>query len=764
MLPFFSTYFTPLLYSSFLSAILLLSCSCQKNVPTVVSAEIFKPGEGDNPYPDDPVIKIEFSQAFIVEDIAPHGWKAFNEGIRVSPSVACFFDASLAPNQDPATPSKHLYLKIRSQLKPLEPKGLFRLEEEGPSSPSGIGVPIDGTLQWVDLQRSRKHPRLDRAYWEDINGNWVVDRGDELFLQFDRAVQLSSNDAINIRCPEDLYLANPEDRIGLISSEFQFQGKIIKEDHGPEDLIKVVLGDRPHLIPSPAQKINPGWLTDSIPGSELRPSSIAVHGTELQPLFKIVSTESNLGAVSDRTIGIELPVNHAQPIPLIEAFPSPGPRSFLGATVLLRDRILLVGGLSRQGEAIDQILEFSPRRIQGQRLRLLASEERSKLKQARYLHTQTLLPGKDKVLGTEDDFLVIIGGLDGTRAASLVEIIRFDKQTNEFVVEASNFHLEVPRYGHTATAIRGNEVLILGGTLPGGPIIEKAELITFEFPEDGSIQLVRGKSFFLPARTRHTAISLRSTDEQTATLFVHGGLGNPEGREVEEQPSQEPLSLEVATILNSPWILTLKSGTLPKLTRLDIPWSYSRLRYDHLAIKLKANGKARGKEQVLLSGGSIRPLYLDPRSRIQREWWELPRNRAELSPEILEDVDEGLAAHSLLFTFDSLNPADSTLDILPSSSGELRVDHVLLPLPGVGILSLGGENPRSERDRDRWSSGELYLNEKKRMFPFSIFLGSDRSRFGAVSLGNRDRTQIFIFGGEGSQGDNLPDILEINLH
>lgn len=730
--------------------------SCQRDAPSILTAELLSPAEPGNPFVDETVIRVELDRPVPVEVLAPRGWKTFSESIRITPSVPCFLQASPPPDHPADAPLSRVYLRVRSHPEALRPVGLFDPTRQDPSAPTGLGLSVGTSRhEWVDLQVPRRHPRLDLAHWEDVNGNWIVDEGDALHLQFDRPVELARPEGDLVHVPGDLFLSSPEDRLARQGNEDLPVELIQEAGRDPVDSVRLILGPSPRLVPSPSHKISPHWLSGSIPGSDLRPSSLALRGTPLQPFEKIRARETGLGAISDRAIGLELPASHPAPVPRVETFPEPGPRSFLTATPVHSGEVLLVGGRGREGTALDQVLRFLPDAPTGQGL--VSAGPDARLGQGRYLHSATSLPGEDGQMGTPDDLVVILGGMDGSRATSRVEVIRRDPATGDYRVESPEFQIDVPRYDHTATRVRGNEILLVGGTRAGGPILRKAELIAFETTDEGRVRAYHLATFPLPPRARHTTTSLSRPGDTTALLLLYGGLGRP-GVEVDIDESGLPLTLEVAPILGSPLILSLRPDGTHSLVAVDMPYSFSRLRYDHRALALSSGGASR----VLLTGGSIRPLYNDLRRHISQAW-EAPRDRSELGTEFLEGPDEQEAAHSLLFTLDPVNPSRSRVEVLDSTSGELRVGHALLALPGLGALGLGGESPRRDRDRDRRSSGELVLEAGGAPRPFTVFLNSPRSRFAAVALGDRDHTRIFLFGGDAGRGVTLPDIVEISL-
>src|SRR6185503_11999026 len=161
------------------------------------------------------------------------------------------------------------------------------------------------------------------------------------------------------------------------------------------------------------------------------PSGLAVNGTPILPMGKIVARRGGLGAVSaapaagggregDRggSVDIEFPEGYpAFEKETEERFPLPGHRTLQTITPIAGGRAIIAGGRSPGEKAIGQVLLYDPEA--SHQLQLLgempsAREKDEKDRKApepspRYLHTATLFPGEDGLLNTFDDFIIIAG-------------------------------------------------------------------------------------------------------------------------------------------------------------------------------------------------------------------------------------------------------------------------------------------------------------------------------------------------------------------
>ncbi len=405
--------------------------------------------------------------------------------------------------------------------------------------PAGLGLDLGSAApgqQWVDLQVERVHPWLERAVWDDrpaagsSTGNLVVDQGDWIRLTFSREVRLAGPGApsavppelkgaggkeggeapgaearVEARVPFDLLLTKAEDQLddGKVRSYFR-QG-----DH-PREIV-IVLGSNPRL--TIAGRHRPTRRGGERERGPFWPSGLAVNGTPVLPLEKIVARRGGLGAVSSGlppsasetregerggSVDIEFPEEYPSfEKETEERFPLPGHRTLPTITPIAGGRAIVAGGRSPGDKAIGQVLLYDPEATH--QLELLGEmpssreKEEKDRKQAedkeaaggwrlaagdkkpppgRYLHTATLFPGQDGLLGTSDDFVVIAGGTDGERSlGSLVAVRLLDPTSPEpFSIELLPTGLRVPREYHSAAFIPPDMLYLEGGryTAPSG--------------------------------------------------------------------------------------------------------------------------------------------------------------------------------------------------------------------------------------------------------------------------------------------------------
>ncbi|MDF1662061.1 MAG: hypothetical protein P1V97_09835, partial [Planctomycetota bacterium] len=182
-----------------------------------------------------------------------------------------------------------------------------------------------------------------------------------------------------------------------------------------------------------------------------------------------------------------------------------------------------------------------------------------KLREARFGHTATAVPGPDNVLGTRDDGILIVGGYDGKHAVASVELIHPDPNGDGSYKDARNESLVKLPFGladHGAVlATRPDRqtdvsaILITGGmaftkdsaeqghnsavevSQEGVPAVTNASLfykVTYNSlgRARGEIQAISQPQF---ARRGHAVTLLPGLDKKVGTfddqILVTGGLG-----------------------------------------------------------------------------------------------------------------------------------------------------------------------------------------------------------------------------------------------
>ena len=358
----------------------------------------------------------------------------------------------------------------------LNPGGLFLPLNPG-AGPSGIDLlPGTGLVQdmvggvgaeplspaGVDIG-GVVGPKIQRAHYQDLNANQVVDQGDQVVVFFWSFVDINDADPANI-----FELQVPTDSFG---TNAQFLGGV-----GPQGVLTaaVVLGASPVLNPN-------GYFTPSavIPGD---PS-----GLDFLPAASVVLSGTGLPALRRAPVAVDLRGS----LPGLEG---PGPwrptgnnlttARFAHAVTTLQDgKILVVGGGDSTVGSLDSIEVFDPSGgVPGQGEFTVAPVT---LMTAREAHTATRIAGPDRLLDTPDDVVVVIGGIQFAGAVvglGSIEIIDPDANDDGVIGDwqviqfptsrdFSKYTITPPNpdppepasiYGHVAVYTPGANVMIPG--------------------------------------------------------------------------------------------------------------------------------------------------------------------------------------------------------------------------------------------------------------------------------------------------------------
>ncbi len=672
-------------------------------------------------------------------------------------------------------------VELLSTPPPLTSSGRFQ-GDGGPNGATGIGVDLGSGgagEQWVDLQERRPFPALVRAIWEDRptadapGGDLVVDQGDWIRLLFDRDVRLAvagkaeaaaggGAAPVEARVPADVLLASPDDRLddGTVRSTFL-------EGPGPRE-VRIVLGSSPRLTIAGRHR-GAAARSPRARAASLRSSEIALNGTVLQPLEKIVDRRGWPGAVSRRPVDIEYPPGYVFFEKQVEEpFPPPGHRMFHTVTPIAGGRAVIAGGRSWAGDPLGQVLLFSPEAsqpltVQGHFLG------------PRYLHTATLIPGKDPL----NDTVVIAGGTDRNGSLAVLAAIRLDPiSTEKLIVEPLDVSLRTGRTYHTATFIPPNLLLIDGGrhSAPsgGGGILRTAEILAFEWRQGKAVVRQRWEVPTLP-RMRHTSTYLGRGADGAHYVLHYGGFGIPReletrgdaaGAEAGGNATPPPLNPEEGLVLAAPELLRVRTHERegaaahgePQVERIPLDWRFrwEMLRYDHAAAPVAFDPltvAGDSPREVLIAGGTLKPPNYDA-ALPDRNHYE-PPGKADLQkhpedadryarkPPFTEGSSESAAA--VVFEFRPDAPEQSGFHIVESPTGEQRVHASLVGLPFPGVLVLGGENP--QHPEEMLLTAEVYLAGEKRLAPLAVPLAAPRTRLGAYGTLEVGSFSVYAVGG-----------------
>lgn len=733
-------------YSSALVGVLLalLGVSCDDDRHAVVSVELIEKGDSGNA---ERVLLVSLERP-----VSKSNLRSDKISIRTAPP------AEISPTIELPGQESIRSFRVRIGSANVEARGVFSGDPSATSGPTGIGIDLGTGETWLDLLPRKAHPMLQRAVWQDRTNNLVVDRGDAIGLLFDREVY-AATDGTSVLVPEHIFLTVPEDRLGQDNAPAQW-----KPGRNPREVL-VELGVSPRLIPTRDFVPNNRGGFQPLPDSLIEPSGIAIHGTPLHPSTEIQDALNGLGAVSQGEIGIELSEDHPEFVALPERFPVGRSVESLTATTVFDNLVVLCGGVTKDGSIRGEVMFFDPLADPGQQ----RMHEPRKLTHKRHRHTATGLPGPDGKMGTIDDFLVIVGGSDGRKSIPQIEIVRFlnsrvDEDGQEidpgFGVEVSDAELSFSRFDHAATALSGNRILITGGVQreQGGTLnlVAIAELLSFELQNDGTLKGTSTSHILPLPRMDHTATRLEFpvSNPDYDIVFVFGGSGVPRWAFEtydSNHRTKETYQFGRSVILGNPEILVIPSSLEREIEvlPLDIGQSYQVVRHGHRALALQPTRD--GKAQVLVTGGSLRPVM----EYVGGQWDvpDRPPNGDECST-------------SWRFVFNDEDIRNPGVVYLPSPTGETRVRHQLIEVPGMGALSLGGESATRNDANAPLIMGDFFLTERHAdVLPFSIPLNRGRSGFAHATTVHANGISIFLFGGVGSdnQTDPLPDIEVLHL-
>jgi hypothetical protein len=632
----------------------------------------------------------------------------------------------------------------------------FRLEgihgrDEGAT---GLGVDLgDGNEVWVDLQVRRSLPVLEGAVWEDVSppgGNLVVDRGDRIRLIFDRPVELRpGQDAKRVRTPQDIILSKASDRLddGVTRAVFE-KGEGERE-------VRIVLGSRPTL--TVAGNLGAGGAIERF--RQTAPSGLAVNGTAVLPMPAITARGGGPGAVSER----EVDLRHADGFPQPrgregESFPAPGNRFSHTVTPTMGGRAIVAGGESAEGrQAIDQILAYNPFHAPGEEAFRVAG----RLPHPSHSHTATVLAGPDETYGTGDDAILIAGGNDGSRSLGELTVLR--PLAGDVVVEPLETGLRVPRSDHAAAAIGGNRVIVDGGRSRGvgltPGLVGCAEILKIGF-EAGKARVAEHFVFRTLARSGHTLTLLPGAAPGGGHVLAYGGFGRdrrrfidplPFGQRIEGAPGEDVFwPQDERTVLISPVVLDLRN---PEASITEVPYEFSLplLRWGHQAFLLDGGGAAEDMQVVLIAGGSLRHpvLHFDGGPDL----WELPLRPRDAVLAILPELPQGHEASSaILFRHDPRDPSRSRLEVVPHPSPDPgqtseRLSFAAVPVPGLGVILLGGEEPGGPREVRCLDGAEVFLAGEEELAEMAFRLAAGRARHQAYLVETESTRSIFLIGG-----------------
>jgi hypothetical protein len=764
------------------SICILCAAGCRDRAPKVLSAELIENKNPDGVARFGEMIRITLDRP-APADFRPDAVRVFSS----PPRTALLMKAHHRQN------SLVIDLELLS-TPPFRPEGRFGGDPKADSEgPTGIGIDLGPAApgeQWVDLQERRPHPVLVQAIWEDRAplgapaGNLVVDGGDWIRLVFDRDIRLDGGNppgqtaseatgggkdahpglaalGIPVEVPGDLILTSPEDRLddGEVRSVFQ-EGATARE-------IRVVLGSGPRLTIAGRHRSSPS-RSDRLRPSIFPSSGIALNGTPVRPLSRIVDRRGWPGAVSSGPEDIEFPPGYFFFEKRgDEPFPAPGPRSQHTTTPVGGGRggAVVAGGRDLKEKAIRQVLLYNPDAPR-------PFQVLGELAEARYLHTSTSIRLKGDEPGTEEEFVAIAGGTDGDVSISSIDAVKVDPMAPEGgSVQAIEGGLRMPRMLHAAAFVPPRYLIVDGGLYsPSGGgvgIIPTAEVLELE-ARGGKVTVRSRRDVATIARMRHTATYLGKGSDGADYVLVYGGTGRPPGRRSASPPEgeaapDERLSTDESNVLAAPALLRIiedaqestgdsQAGRGPRaeLILLDYTYRFEMLRYDHKAVPVgfdPATVRGDAPREVLIAGGYLKPPNYD-RDRPDRKLLEPPRGTPEDPAAYARGPLYTETADAVVFEFHPDDPKRSRFRVVESPTGDQRIHFALVPLPYPGVLILGGERP--DRQDDISIAGEIYLPREGRLAPLAVPLASPRTRFGAFAVEGPAGATVHVLGGSTS--------------
>jgi hypothetical protein len=706
----------------------------------------------------------------------PPGLELARIGIRVEPPVFWTWKASLVEDD-----ARLLAVKIVTGTPEFQLEGIHGLD----AAATGLHIDLgDGVEQAVDLQRRRALPGLLRAVWEDrsaggssLSGNGVVDQGDRIRLRFDHPVRLAGEEGMLCQVPQDILLSKDSiDRLddGVVPSRFV---------SGRDELeVDIVLGSRPVLT---VEGSLPEDLSRIDRFSPSAPSGLALSGTDLIPMSRIAGVIGGPGSLSRKEVDIEFPEDYPRPRNRRgDDFPPPGgPRSFHTVTPLPGAYALVAGGRSLEdGRTLDEVLVYDPYH-EIRRGTSPFTQRDTRLPNPTWRHTATLLPGPDRTPGTFDDFVVIAGGDDGEgRSLGDLCVVKF-RASGDIHVQPLSVSLRVPRAEHAAVAAGASRLLIDGGRSsargPGAPLVEVAELFTFELSkESDQVRVSDHQVFSSLGRTGHSLTLLASGPQGETWVLAYGGYGRNRhgGKHNDRLPLGQPLPgaageqhffpYEAGSVLVSPILLDVSNPGAPLLDPA-YDYDFALLRSGHAATGLGTESPEglTAAGSVIIAGGTLRHP-LSGFAGDQRDSWEMPPIR-EPQWHILRP-ESSLALNAIRFTFDPERPRASRLEVVPHPAPDpsklaTRESFSTTLIPGLGILIAGGESSGMLGKTETQAGMELFLLESGRLAEFATRLQSSRAGHQAFLLENGSRRSVLLIGGSGAgrEGGAFADVEEV---
>lgn len=693
--------------------------------------------------------------------------------VEATPPVA-WTPVVLEPREDPP----HV-LRVRIQTgQPLfHFRGIHGVDPKASAIKIDLG---DGATQWADLQMASALPVLVRAVWEDRSppgGNLVVDQGDWIRLSFNRPVTLNleAPEGDRVRSPQDVLLTKAGDRLDDGSSQDNY-ARFEQGDNEYE--IRIVLGSRPVLSVAGSLPEQPEAVDRF---STTTPSGLALNGTQVLPMAKIIEQRGGPGAISPNEIDLQfrsdfpLPPHSQGADSTGERFPEPGARMFHTVTPIPEARALVVGGATTTASRpIDQVFVYDPVYKEEGADQAFSLQQES-LPHPTYHHTATALAGPDGESGTADDVIVIAGGTDGSASLSDLTVLTGLARGAEGGVKiALKGNLRVHRQQHAAVAVSKNQILIDGGLQAGKGLVECAERITLSF-KNGEVHLEEHAVFRTLARMLHTLTLIPTTAKEEGVVLAYGGFGRrriPKSTALPYGTFGSPLEptvtdfffpMDRAVVLVSPILIHVQSPT----ESIDLPYeddfSDAFLRWGHAAVLLGSTLRPDGTRDVLVAGGTLQPF------QPSKSPWEIPRNEILFRHQSGKLQPQGHAAiHPLVIHINTRAPSESHLEVLQHPSPDPiqvpeRVHFSPAVVPQLGILIAGGE----PHEGQPLSSAEIFLTGKRRLAELAIRLAWPRARHQSYVVDHRNgKKSLYLIGGIGilaKDGSPLPAVEELLL-
>ncbi len=395
------------------------------------------------------------------------------------------------------------------------------------------GRPLSGMIGPIDLEPPPPAPaNLIEARWIDSDLSSTVNQEDLLLLRWDQPIKISDQlRAKKLEVSQGLLRLSVEgDRLGSPSSP----ARIL--DAPPSWETRILLGSHPTLTIDGTH--DPGRAR-----YEGSPSGIAVAATTILPITTLDTLEGT-GVSSPLVIDIEGDCNPWQELSLPIQLQALEGYTF---TQLPDGQVLLTGGrimrpdgghrisadawiIDPQGTHTGPIPMQTPRRG----------------------HTATILPGEDGIENTDDDFVILIGGWDGTKTRDDSEVMLLSNPIKEF----ARVETRTPRFEHSAHRIRdGNSILLVGGRYDDkllNGVIQQLEIQTRL--ENGEFEVEAQMSELGQLKyPRHQHASILFDDSEQPLLFLYGGYGGSLGT-----PHVE-LSEENCRVLDNPEVFRIRT-------------------------------------------------------------------------------------------------------------------------------------------------------------------------------------------------------------